>query len=46
MDEYNPNIHTPQDTITAEINFEHSAMFAKLALSYVMEVSASQWRAF
>jgi leucyl aminopeptidase len=46
MNEYNGNIHSPRDVVDSNSNFEHAAMFAKLAVSYVMEVSTTSWRAF
>ncbi|NCN28002.1 M28 family peptidase [bacterium] len=44
MDDYNSKIHSKNDIIDSNTNFEHAAMFAKLAVSYVMELSSNSWR--
>jgi leucyl aminopeptidase len=41
MDDMNHNIHTPRDIINAQSNFDHSLLFSKLALSYVLELANS-----
>jgi len=37
----NPNIHSTQDLITANLNFAHSAMFTKIALVMAMDLGNS-----
>jgi leucyl aminopeptidase len=40
----NQNIHTPEDIITPEMSFKHSAAFGKLAVAFTLELANSNLR--
>lgn len=40
----NPHIHTPRDVINAQSNFEHSAVFSKIAVIFAMDLANSTRR--
>ena len=44
MEKMNHNIHTKNDVINSTSNFRHSAMFAKIALAFAMELGNSTIR--
>lgn len=44
FDRYNNNIHTPRDVIGPDSDFEHSLVFAKIALLFAMDLGNSTAR--
>jgi leucyl aminopeptidase len=42
MDTMNQNLHTPADVVSPNYNFKHSAIFAKLAVAYVLDLANSE----
>jgi leucyl aminopeptidase len=44
FNDMNHNLHTSDDVIDAKSNFAHSAMFAKIAVAYAMDLSNSTLR--
>ncbi len=45
FDDMNHNLHTRRDVVDGKSNFAHSAMFAKLALAFAMDLGNSTARA-
>lgn len=44
FNEINPNIHTRNDVVSAEMNFEHALKFAQLAFAYAVETASTNVR--
>lgn len=42
MDTMNKNLHTPKDIVTPAFNFNHSTLFAKLGVAFVMDLANSE----
>jgi leucyl aminopeptidase len=44
FNDMNHNLHTSNDVVDSNSNFTHSAMFAKIAVAYAMDLSNSTLR--